>query len=593
MKKILGFLKPMMMTLIIAIILTLLSQGVVLLLPYLMSMIVNNGITNPDMGDAEKLDYIKKFGSIMVVSGFAGFGLSVLNSYYTSKLSANFGKVLRREVFFKVESLSQCDIDKIGTDSLITRCTNDIKQIQDFILIGIRMILAAPIMLIGGTVMAFIMNAKLAMYVFAVVPVLALIVFVLMKVVMPLFKKRQRMTDKLNQLIREKLSGIRVIRAFNKTEYEDAKFDKSNAELADLALKIARLFSVLIPFSIILAFSGVCALIWVAAKNVDALPVTDTVAIQNTIGDLQAFVVYMVLIVAALSMAAGMFVIVPRANISAKRIVEVLELETDIVQPEASAQTTEKGTVEFRTVSFCYPGSAEPVVQDISFVANPGETTAIIGGTGSGKSSVLGLIPRFYDATSGSVLVDGADVKELDGEELCARLGYIPQTASLFSGTIRDNVRFGKPDATDEEVWKALEIAQAADFVRLLPEGLDASVSQNATNLSGGQKQRIAIARAIIRKAEIYLFDDSFSALDFRTDTALRIAIAKELTDSAIIIVAQRVGTILHAEKIVVLDEGRIAGTGTHSYLLENCPVYREIVESQLSEQDLKERGNM
>ena len=585
--RILRFLKPIRQYVALSVVLMLISQGMALLLPYLMRIIVNEGIGNLD------LDYIKKMGGLMFIGALLGLLFSVANAYYTSKLSTAYGKVLREQVFLKVESLSQCDIDKIGASSLITRSTNDVKQMQDFILVTVRMILAAPVMLIGGTVLALIMNARLAMYIFAVLPVIGGLAALVLKLVKPLFKKRQKLTDRLNHLIREKLTGIRVIRAFNKSDYEDARFDEKNAELADIALRIARIFSVLIPASIVLAFVGVCLLILAAARNIDAMdPVLDAVKISNTIGDLQAFIVYMIMIVSALVMAGAMFVIVPRANISARRILEVLDLEPEIRQPEhpVAPDPSAKGTVAFRDVSFGYAGAGEQVLNHITFTALPGQTTAVIGGTGSGKSTLINLIPRLYDVTSGSVEVDGVNVKDMDGETLFSLIGFIPQTASLFSGTVRENVCFGKPDATDEEVWHALTLAQAADFVRQLPEGLDSHVSQSGTNLSGGQKQRIAIARALIRRAEIYIFDDSFSALDFKTDAALRLAIREELKDSSVIVVAQRVGTILSAEKIVVLDEGGVSGIGTHEELLETCSVYREIAESQLSPEELAER---
>ncbi len=585
--RILGFLKPIKKYVFISVLVMLLSQGMALLLPALMSLIVNNGIGNLDM------DYIRKMGGLMFIGAVLGLVFSILNAYFTSKLSSSYGKILREKVFMKVESLSQCDVDKIGTASLITRSTNDVKQLQDFILICVRMILAAPVMLIGGTVMALIMNARLAMYIFAVLPIIAGLAAIVLKLVNPLFKKRQKLTDRLNHLIREKLSGIRVIRAFNRTAYEDARFDEKNAELADIALRIARIFSVLIPFSIILAFIGVCLLILAAANNINAMdPVVDAVKIANTIGDLEAFIVYMIMIVSALVMAGSMFVIVPRASISAKRILEVLDLEPELAQPETpvSPDGSLRGTVAFNDVSFGYAGAKETVLRNITFTALPGQTTAIIGGTGSGKSTLINLIPRLYDASSGSVEVDGVNVKDYDSETLFSLIGFIPQSASLFSGTVRENVCFGKMDATEEEIWRALELAQAADFVRKLPGGLDAHVSQSGTNLSGGQKQRIAIARALVRRSEIYIFDDSFSALDFKTDAALRLAIKKELTSSSVIVVAQRVGTILSADKIVVLDNGGIAGVGTHEELLKTCSVYREIAESQLSPEELAER---
>lgn len=565
----------------------LLSQGMALLLPALMSLIVNNGIGNKDM------DYIWRMGGLMIVGAVLGLVFSVFNAYYTSKLSTSYGKILREKVFMKVEGLSQCDIDKIGTSSLITRSTNDVKQLQDFIMICVRMILSAPVMLIGGTVMALIMNARLALYIFAVLPIIAGLAAIVLKLVNPLFKKRQKLTDRLNHLIREKLSGIRVIRAFNRSAYEDARFDEKNAELANIALRIARIFAVLIPFSIILAFIGVCLLILAAAYNIDAMdPVIDAVKIANTIGDLEAFIVYMIMIVSALVMAGSMFVIVPRASISAKRILEVLDLKPELAQPEnpVAPDASRRGTVAFNDVSFGYDGAKETVLRHITFTALPGETTAIIGGTGSGKSTLINLIPRLYDVSEGSVEVDGVNVKDYESESLFSLIGFIPQSASLFSGSVRENVCFGKEDADEAEIWHALELAQAADFVRKLPGGLDAHISQSGTNLSGGQKQRIAIARALIRRSEIYIFDDSFSALDFKTDAALRLAIKRELTDASVIVVAQRVGTILSADKIVVLDNGEIVGVGTHEELLKSCSVYREIAESQLSPDELTER---
>lgn len=585
MVRILGFLKPIKKYAALSMLFVLLSQGMGLLLPFMMSLIINNGIVK---GDSE---YITTVGAYMVAAAVVSLLLSVCNSYYTSKLSTLYGKTLREKVFTKVESLSQCDIDKIGTSSLITRSTNDVSQLQEFVLTGVRMILAAPVMLIGGTVMAFIINAKLALSIFVILPIVSIIALIVIKLVIPLFRKRQKLTDRLNHLVREKLSGIRVVRAFNRSEHEDARFDVSNGELADISLKISRIFAVLIPSCIAIVFSGVCALIWAAAKNINSMDaVLDFTKISNTIGDLQAFIMYMIMIIASLTMAGAMFVIVPRASISANRILEILDLQPEIAPPVSpkSTCTGMRGTVEFKNVSFRYPGAEDAVLRDISFTAEKGQTTAIIGGTGSGKSTLINLIPRFYDVTDGAVLFDGTDVRELDEDDLHSRIGFIPQSATLFSGTVGENVRFGDPGADDGEVWNALKTAQAYDFVRELEDGLSGRVSQSGTNLSGGQKQRLSIARAILKKAEVYIFDDSFSALDFKTDAALRTAIKKELSDCAVIVVAQRVGTILSAEKIVVLDEGRIAGIGTHGQLLESCPVYREIVESQLSANAVK-----
>ncbi len=561
-----------------AMLFAVLSQVGSLVLPLLMSMIINNGIRN---GDTE---YIKKIGIIMMaISGIAVI-IAGFNSYYSSKTSASYGKLLRRELFLKVESLSQRDIDIIGTPSLITRCTNDVRVIQDFVLMGLRMIVSAPIMLVGGIVMAFIMNPKLSTIIFAVVPVIGVIVGIVLKVVMPLFRKRQKLVDSINRFIREKLSGIRVIRAFNRSEFEDERFEKTNKELSALTLKFQRLMSVLIPACIVLIITALDLLIVFAAKNLDKLDyITQAQELTNAIGNLQAFVVYMIMIVFAFTMAAAMFVIVPRARISAKRIVEVLSIEPSVKDPQQAKAIDEskKGTVEFRNVTFGYENINSPSLKNISFTAEKNKVTAIIGGTGSGKSTIVNLVTRFYDVDDGQVLFDGVDVRDLKQEDLHSRIGYISQKACLFSGSVRDNLLYGDENASEERLRKALEISQAAEFVDRMPDGIDSFVSQSGTNLSGGQKQRLSIARALTRDAEVYIFDDTFSALDFKTDAALRKAI-KENIDATVIIVAQRVGTILDADKIIVLDQGEIVGMGKHAELMESCDVYKEIYFSQI-----------
>ncbi len=561
-----------------AMVFAVVSQAGSLILPLLMSMIVNNGIRNEDT------EYIKKIGIIMMaVSAFAVI-IAAFNSYYSSKTSASYGKLLRREVFLKVESLSQRDIDTIGTPSLITRCTNDVRVIQDFVLMGLRMIVSAPIMLVGGIIMAFIMNPKLSTVIFAVVPIIGVIVGIVLKVVMPLFRKRQKLVDAINRFIREKLSGIRVIRAFNRSEFEDERFEKTNVELSALTLKFQRLMSVLIPACIVLIITALDLLIVFAAKNLDKLDyVTQAQELTNAIGNLQAFVVYMIMIVFAFTMAAAMFVIVPRARISAKRITEVLSIEPSVKDAEETKDIDEgkKGTVEFRNVTFGYDNTGNPSLKNISFTAEKNKVTAIIGGTGSGKSTVVNLITRFYDVNEGQVLFDGVDVRELRQADLHSRIGYISQKACLFSGSVRDNLLYGDENASEERLRKALEISQAAEFVDKMPDGIDSFVSQSGTNLSGGQKQRLSIARALTRQAEVYIFDDTFSALDFKTDAALRKAIKENIT-ATVIIVAQRVGTILDADKIIVLDKGEIAGMGKHAELMESCDVYKEIYFSQI-----------
>ncbi len=580
--RLLKYLKMMKGSTAAAMFFVVISQVGSLVLPVLMSMIVNNGIAQKD------IDYITKIGIIMMcVSAFAVV-VAAFNSYFSSKTAANYGKLLRRDMFLKVESLSQRDIEKIGTPSLITRCTNDVKVFQDFILMSLRIIISAPIMLVGGIVMAFIMNPNLSLIIFAVMPIIAVIVAIVLKTVMPLFRKRQKLLDSINRFIREKLTGTRVIRAFNRSDIEDAKFDKQNVEFSAITLKFQRLMSVLIPVCIVLVIMALDLLIVFAAKDIDSLDyIEQRTQLHNSIGNLQAFVVYMVMIVYSFTMAAAMFVIVPRARISSKRINEVLDLQPTVTDPEnpKAPDESKKGTVEFRNVSFGYEDSGKPTLKDVSFTAERNKVTAIIGGTGCGKSTIVNLITRFYDVTEGQVLFEGVDVRDMLQADLHARIGYIPQKAVLFSGTVEENLRYGDENATQERLRMALDISQSSEFVDKLPEGMQSFISQNGTNLSGGQKQRLSIARALTRDAEIYIFDDSFSALDFKTDAKLRAAIKENIT-ATVIIVAQRVGTIIDADKIIVLDKGRIVGMGKHGELMESCEVYREIYTSQIEKGD-------
>ncbi len=581
MKQLLKHLKYLKKPVIAAMIFAVLSQVSNLLLPVLMSSIINNGIANSD------IDYVKKVGLIMMGVSALGVVIAICNSYASSMTSAVYGKLLRREIFLKVESLSQRDIDKIGTPSLITRCTNDVRVIQDFVLTTLRMIISVPIMLLGGVVMSFVLNPKLATIIFAVIPVIALIAALVIKFVIPIFRKRQKLVDSVNRFIREKLSGIRVIRAFNRTETEDAKFDERNEALSDLTLKFQRLMAVLIPICIVLIIIALDILILVAANNFNSMdPVNEAQKLLNAIGDLQAFVIYMIMIVSAVTMTAAMFVIVPRAKISATRITEVLNIEPSVKDPTVHEDIKEelRGTVEFRDVSFGYDEAENYVLSDVSFTADKGKVTAIIGSTGSGKSTVANLIMRFYDVNDGAVLFGGTDIRNMNQDTLHSRIALVPQKATLFSGSVRENLLYGDENADDAQLRKALEISQGAEFVDKLPEGMESMISQNGTNLSGGQKQRLCIARALTRKADVYIFDDSFSALDFRTDAALRKAI-KENIDATVIIVAQRVGTIMDADRIIVLDEGRIVGMGKHTELIETCEVYKEIYHSQITEE--------
>ncbi len=572
-------LKPIKKSVIAAMVFIVLHQLCSLVLPVMMSDIINNGIKNKDV------DYIVRVGGVMMCVSAVGVIVSVLNSYYSSKTSAVFGKLLRREIFLKVESLAQNDIDIVGTPSLITRSINDVRVMQDFILQSLRMIISAPVMLVGGIIMAFILNARLATVIFAVIPVIGVIAFFVVKNVIPLFRTRQKLVDSINSFIREKLSGIRVIRAFNKSDFEDEKFESKNDALSALTLKFQRIMAVLIPTCIVLIIIALDLLIVFAAKNLDSLDyIKDAEKLVTSIGDLQAFVIYMIMIVASVTMAAAMFVIIPRAKISAARIVEVLDIEPSIVDPEKPCEVCQdkKGTVEFRNVSFKYENSGDYILKNVSFTAKPGQVTAIIGGTGSGKTSIVNLIPRFYDVNEGQVLFDGVDVRQLRQKDLRSRIGLVFQKAHLFSGSIEENLRYADENASEERMRLALDISQSSEFVDKLDRGVKSFVSQSGTNLSGGQKQRLSIARALTRDAEVYIFDDSFSALDFSTDAKLRRAI-KENLSATIIIVAQRVGTILDADNIIVLDKGVICGMGRHSELIESNEVYREIYSSQIT----------
>ena len=549
MRKVLKYLKPYRTAAILTVLLVLLHSLSQLILPSMMADIINEGITRGE------LSYIWRVGTIMLAISAVGVLVSILASACSSKASTGFGRELRRAVFYKVESLSQSDIDNIGTPSLITRSTNDIRQIQDMVLMVLRNVISAPLMMIGGVIMSFIMNKRLSMIIFLLLPIIVAIALVIVKKVMPMFDVMQKKTDRLNQVVREKLSGIRVIRAFNRSDYEDGRFGDANRELTGTALRINRMFAALIPVAMMLLYGTIITLVWVGSKQVDSFnPATQAAQIAGTVGNLQAFVLYLLMIIFALVMAVSLFIMVPRAAISARRIAEVLDLEPMILEPQVpkAAAKGESGHLVFEDVSFSYPGAQEPVLSHISFEARAGEVTAIIGGTGCGKSTLVNLIPRFYDVTGGRVLVDGVDVREQEQDMLHRKIGIVPQKAFLFSGTVADNLRYGKEDATQEEMLHTLEIA-----------------------------------RALIRPAEFYIFDDSFSALDFRTDARLRAAIRKYFNRANLIIVAQRVGTILDADRIIVLDEGKVAGIGTHRELLANCRVYQEIVESQLAKEEI------
>ena len=585
MMKLFKYLKPHKRFAIFTVLLAAISNVMTLGFPLMMSMLINNGISKGD------LSYIKNIGIVMIILCTIAMFISIANSYCSSKVSALFTGDLRRMVFSKVQTFSQGDIDGIGVPSLITRTTNDIRQIGELLIALLRSMISVPIMLIGGTAMAIIMDPGLSLVLLIVCPVIAVIALVIAKNVVPFFSKIQKGVDSLNLVTREKLNGVRVIRAFNRTEYEERRFKKANDDLTGLALKVSRIFAGLIPVATLLIFMIIAVLIVVGYNQINKL--TDPTEIANTIGNLQAFIIYLVFIVVALASVAAMFVMIPRGKISANRINEILDHELKMTVREKTTVEEKDGTIEFRNVVFDYKdedGNLKRALNNVSFVAEKGKTTAIIGSTGSGKSTVLNLIPRFYDVTDGAVLIDGVDVREMDFSSIYEKLGYIPQQAFLFSGTVADNLRYGNEDATDEELWEALEIAQSRDFVEKLPQKLESMVSQNGTNLSGGQRQRLCIARAIVKKTKFYMFDDSFSALDFITDSKLRAQLKTVLKESAIIIVAQRVGTIIDADNIIVLENGDIVGMGTHKELLENCEVYKEMADSQLEKSGVSDK---
>jgi len=574
MKKLIKFLKPYTVA-VVAVIVFVFAQSISeLYLPTLMSDIVDIGIVNGD------IKYIIKIGGIMLIVAAGGTIFTILASFLSSRVAAGFGRDLRNQVFSKVESFSIEEFEKIGTSSLITRTTNDITQIQQVVFMILRMMISAPLMCIGGIIMAVSRDAELSLVIVIVIPIIASLIFLIAKKGVPLFKVMQTKIDKLNLILREELTGIRVIRAFNRSEHEKERFNKANLDLTKTASKAFKIMVSLMPLMMLLLNLTTISIIWFGGLRIDSG--------RMQVGDLMAFIQYVMQIMFSLFMLSMMFVMIPRASVSTNRINQVLEMETNIKDPKQPKKNTgKKGLVEFKNVSFSYPGAERPVLNNLSFCAQSGKVTAIIGGTGSGKSTVINLIPRFYDIDSGSILINGIDIREMSQKELRAKIGFVPQKAVLFSGTIADNIRYGKENATVDEIQHAVDIAQATDFIINMKDGFDSQISQGGTNISGGQKQRLSIARALVRKPEIYLFDDSFSALDFKTDAKLRIALKKEIKDSTVIIVAQRVSTIMDADQILVLDEGEIVGIGKHKELLNTCKVYREIVSSQLSEEEL------
>lgn len=575
MLKLFRFLRPYRAVIAFVMVLILLQSLSELYLPTIMADIVNIGVVEG------KTSYIWKMGGFMLAVTLAGTAVSILASYHSSKISSAFGRIVRGKVFSHVEKFSLREFGEIGTASLITRTTNDINQVQQVLMMMLRMMVMAPMMCIGGIIMALYKDAELTIVLLVAMPVLAGAIWLVVSKGLPYFKVIQKKLDRLNLVLREGLTGIRVIRSFNRTEHEKARFEDANRDLMDNAVKVNQIMAVMMPLMMLIMNFSTIAIVWFGGKRIN-----DGAML---VGDLMAFISYAMQIMFSLLMFSMMFVMVPRASASAVRIGEVLELKPTI-EDEAGAkggQSMASGEVEFRDVSFSYPGAEKPALSDITFRARPGEVTAIIGGTGSGKTSLLHLVPRFFDAASGSVIVGGRDVRSWTQEELRKNISLVPQKAVLFSGTVNANIRYGKDDATEEEILRAAATAQALEFVEAMPEGFESELSQGGVNLSGGQKQRLSIARALVRRPLVYLFDDSFSALDYKTDAKLRAALKEETRDAAVLIVAQRVSTVMDADRIIVLDEGRIAGIGRHGELMQSCDVYREIVESQLSEEEI------
>lgn len=573
MMKLMKRLKPYWLSITAVLVLTFGQVIGQLYLPTLMSNIIDKGVVTGDT------DYIWSTGMKMLLISFASVILSVIVVYLASRISMGFGKELRDKIFTKVEDFSLQEFDKVGTSSLITRTTNDVVQIQNVLYMMMRLMVMAPIMLLGGIIMAVGRDAKLSLIFVVVLPLLLLLVVILGGKAMPMFKSLQKKMDKLNRVIREGLTGIRVVRSFNRNEDELEKFEEANADYATTAIKVNRLLSLMSPLMMLLMNLTSIAIVWIGSIFIGSG--------DMQVGDLMAFIQYAMQIMMSFMMLSAVFIMIPRAGASAERINEVLDMNAEILNPENPKTSTPPAKLSFEHVTFRYEGAEKPVIEDITFEANAGETIAIIGSTGAGKSTLINMIPRFYDVESGVVKINGIDVREMDQSSLRQKIGLVPQKAVLFTGTIASNMRYGKEDATDEEIWEALRTAQAENFVSKLANGLGSRVEQGGNNFSGGQKQRLSIARSLIRKPEIYIFDDSFSALDFKTDAKLREALKAETTEAVTLIVAQRITSVVNSDQIIVMNEGKIAGMGTHEELKESNQIYQEIMRSQLSEEEI------
>lgn len=564
------YLKPYTREIVIVIVLQTIGTIAALYLPSLNADLIDNGVVRGDT------DYILRVGSWMLFVSLIQALSTITAVYFGARTAMAFGRDVRSAIFHRVIAFSSREMARFGAPSLLTRNTNDVQQVQMLVLTTFTMLIAAPIMMVGGIFMALREDIGLAWLIAVTVVVLVVIIAFILSHMVPGFRLMQRRLDTVNKVLREQITGIRVVRAFVREPIETERFGAANTDLTNVSISVGRWMAAIFPaVMLVMNFSSV-AVLWFGGLRVDAG------AMQ--IGSLTAFLSYLIQILMAVMMSTFMLMLLPRASVSADRIGEVLETEPSVVPPtDGVTELVSRSTLEFEDVGFRYPGASHPVLSGITFTAHPGQTTAVIGSTGAGKTTLVNLIPRLFDATDGRVLVDGVDVRQIDPDTLWNRIGLVPQRVYLFSGTVASNLRYGKPDATEEEMWEALEIAQARAFVEAMPEGLDSPISQGGTNVSGGQRQRLAIARALIRRPEVYLFDDSFSALDVATDARLRRALAGVTADATVIIVAQRVATIFDADQIVVLEDGGIVGLGTHDELLETCAPYAEIVDSQMA----------
>jgi len=569
-RMLLKYLKPYKREMLIVVVLQLVGTIASLSLPSLNADIIDNGVVLGDTG------YIVRTGALMLGVSLIQAASTITAVYFGARTAMAFGRDVRSATFHRVIEFSSREVARFGAPSLLTRNTNDVQQIQMLVLMSFTMLVAAPIMMVGGVIMALREDVGLSWLVAAIVPILVAIIGLIVTRMVPGFRLMQRRLDTVNQVLREQTSGIRVVRAFVRERFESSRFGRANTDLTDVAISVGRWMAAIFPAVMLVMNASSVAVLWFGGLRVDTG--------EMQIGSLTAFLSYLIQILMAVMMSTFIFMLLPRAAVSADRVGEVLDTEPSVVPPsEGVTELPRHGTLAFEQVAFRYPGAEQPVLSNVTFAALPGQTTAVIGSTGTGKTTLVNLIPRLFDASEGRVLVDGIDVRRIDPDTLWDKIGLVPQKAYLFSGTVASNLRYGKPDATEAEMWEALEIAQARDFVEEMPEGLEAPIAQGGTNVSGGQRQRLAIARALIRRPDVYLFDDSFSALDVATDARLRHALAGVIAEATVIIVAQRVATIMEADQIVVLEDGGVVGLGTHAELLETCAPYAEIVDSQLA----------